>query len=116
MPVVDVYDISRNKVGEANLRDDIFNIPVQGHILHEVVTMQLACRRSGHSLYQGTFRSERRWAQTLAPERDRSRPSRVESLPSVARRRCRLRTQAPELRLQGTQKSTSPGIENGSFQ
>jgi large subunit ribosomal protein L4 len=53
MPVVDVFDISRTKVGEATLRDDIFSIPVQGHILHEVVTMQLACRRSGTASTKG---------------------------------------------------------------
>jgi large subunit ribosomal protein L4 len=53
MPVVDVYDISRTKVGETTLRDDIFSIPVQGHILHEVVTMQLACRRSGTASTKG---------------------------------------------------------------
>jgi large subunit ribosomal protein L4 len=53
MPVVDVYDISRTKVGETTLRDDIFSIPVQGHIMHEVVTMQLACRRSGTASTKG---------------------------------------------------------------
>ncbi|HAY21909.1 50S ribosomal protein L4 [Desulfobacca acetoxidans] len=53
MPVIDVYDIDRNKVGEVSLRDDIFNIPVQGHILHEVVTMQLACRRAGTASTKG---------------------------------------------------------------
>ena len=53
MPVVDVLDVSRTKVGEATLRDDIFSIPVQGHILHEVVTMQRACRRSGSASTKG---------------------------------------------------------------
>jgi large subunit ribosomal protein L4 len=53
MTVVDVFDISRTKVGEATLRDDIFSVPVQGHILHEVVTMQLASRRSGTACTKG---------------------------------------------------------------
>lgn len=53
MAVVDVYDINRAKVGETTLRDDIFGIPVQGHIMHEVVTMQLACRRSGTASTKG---------------------------------------------------------------
>jgi large subunit ribosomal protein L4 len=53
MAVVDVYDINRAKVGEINLRDDIFSVPVQGHIMHEVVTMQLACRRSGTASTKG---------------------------------------------------------------
>lgn len=53
MAVIDVYDINRAKVGETTLRDDIFGIPVQGHIMHEVVTMQLACRRSGTASTKG---------------------------------------------------------------
>jgi large subunit ribosomal protein L4 len=53
MAVVDVYDISRAKVGETTLRDDIFSVPVQGHIMHEVVTMQLACRRAGTAATKG---------------------------------------------------------------
>jgi large subunit ribosomal protein L4 len=53
MAVIDVYDINRAKVGETTLRDDIFGIPVQGHIMHEVVTMQLACRRSGTACTKG---------------------------------------------------------------
>jgi large subunit ribosomal protein L4 len=53
MAVVDVYDISRAKVGETTLRDDIFGIPVHGHIMHEVVTMQLACRRAGTASTKG---------------------------------------------------------------
>lgn len=53
MAVVDVYDINRAKVGEINLRDDIFSVPVQGHIMHEVVTMQLACRRAGTASTKG---------------------------------------------------------------
>jgi len=53
MPVVDVYDVNRTKVGEATLRDDIFSVPVRGHILHEVVTMQLACRRAGTASTKG---------------------------------------------------------------
>ncbi len=53
MAVVDVYDISRAKVGEATLHDDIFSVPVQGHIMHEVVTMQLACRRAGTASTKG---------------------------------------------------------------
>lgn len=53
MAVVDVYDITRAKVGETTLRDDIFGIPVQGHIMHEVVTMQRACRRAGTASTKG---------------------------------------------------------------
>lgn len=47
MAVVDVLNRKAEKVSKTDLVDTIFNIPVQGNILHEVVTMQLAKRRSG---------------------------------------------------------------------
>lgn len=47
MAVVDVINNKAEKVSQTDLVDTIFNIPVKGSILHEVVTMQLAKRRSG---------------------------------------------------------------------
>ncbi|MBU0987563.1 MAG: 50S ribosomal protein L4 [Proteobacteria bacterium] len=47
MAVVDVVNCKAEKVSEADLVDAVFNIPVKSSILHEVVTMQLASRRSG---------------------------------------------------------------------
>jgi len=47
MPVVDIVDITNNKVGEASLTDDIFGVKVNPFLIHEVVKMQLANRRSG---------------------------------------------------------------------
>lgn len=47
MPTVDVYNIQKEKVGQVDLREDIFGVPVKGHVLHEVVTWQRACRRAG---------------------------------------------------------------------
>jgi large subunit ribosomal protein L4 len=47
MPTIDVYNIQKEKVGELDLKDEIFGVEVKGHLLHEVVTWQLACRRSG---------------------------------------------------------------------
>ncbi|SHK32038.1 50S ribosomal protein L4 [Thermocrinis minervae] len=35
------------KVGDVELRDDVFNVKVKKHILWEVVKWQLACRRQG---------------------------------------------------------------------
>ena len=40
MPTVDVYNIAKEKVGELDLKDEIFGIEVKGHVLHEVVTWQ----------------------------------------------------------------------------
>lgn len=47
MAVVDVQNINGEKVSQMDLADSIFNVPLKGSILHEVVTMQLARRRSG---------------------------------------------------------------------
>ena len=47
MPVVDVHNLAGKKVSQAELRDDIFDVPVNPHVLHEVVVMQLANRRAG---------------------------------------------------------------------
>jgi len=47
MPTVDVVNINKEKVGEVELQEEIFGVPVRGHVLHEVVTWQRACRRAG---------------------------------------------------------------------
>lgn len=47
MAIVDVLNSKAEKVSQTELVDTIFNIPVKGNILHEVVIMQLAKRRSG---------------------------------------------------------------------
>ena len=47
MAVVDVLNSKAEKVSQTDLADSIFNVPVKPNILHEVVTMQLASRRSG---------------------------------------------------------------------
>jgi len=47
MPVVDVIDKSGAKIAEIELLNEIFNVPIKKHILHEVVKMQLNNRRSG---------------------------------------------------------------------
>lgn len=47
MTVVNIVNCNAEKVSEVELEDDIFSIPVKPHVLHEVVTMQLANRRAG---------------------------------------------------------------------
>lgn len=46
MPVVDVKNSKGKKVSQVELADSIFNVPVKSSVLHEVVTMQMANRRS----------------------------------------------------------------------
>ena len=47
MAVVDVLNSKAEKVSQTDLADTIFNVPVKPNVLHEVVTMQRASRRSG---------------------------------------------------------------------
>jgi large subunit ribosomal protein L4 len=47
MAVVEVKNINGEKVSEVELTDSIFNVPIKPSVLHEIVTMQLASRRSG---------------------------------------------------------------------
>jgi large subunit ribosomal protein L4 len=48
MAVVDVHNIAGKPVAQVELPDEVFNVPVKAHVLHEVVTMQLANRRSAN--------------------------------------------------------------------
>lgn len=47
MPVVDVYNLKKEKVGQIELSDQIFDAPIKPHLVHEVVVAQLASRRAG---------------------------------------------------------------------
>ncbi|KKK68774.1 hypothetical protein LCGC14_2940700, partial [marine sediment metagenome] len=45
MAVVDIQNINGETVSQIDLTDNIFDVTVKQHVLHEVVTMQLANRR-----------------------------------------------------------------------
>ncbi len=47
MPVLDVQNIQGEQLSQITLDDDVFSVPVKSSVLHQVVTMQLANRRSG---------------------------------------------------------------------
>jgi large subunit ribosomal protein L4 len=47
MPIVDVFNLKREKVGELKLADEVFAAEVKEHLFHEVVVAQLASRRAG---------------------------------------------------------------------
>ncbi len=49
MPVLEVVNQKNEPVGEVTLDDAIFDGQVREHLIHEVVVMQLAARRSGTS-------------------------------------------------------------------
>ena len=47
MAVAEVFNTENKKVGEVELNEALFGLEVKKHILHDVVKMQLANRRSG---------------------------------------------------------------------
>ncbi|MFB3926842.1 MAG: 50S ribosomal protein L4 [Syntrophales bacterium] len=47
MPVLDVYDIEKNKVSQIELDDAVFDAEISDAAVHEVVRMQMASRRAG---------------------------------------------------------------------
>ena len=47
MTTVDVYNLQKEKVSELELREEVFNVPMKEHVLHQVVLGQLNNRRSG---------------------------------------------------------------------
>jgi large subunit ribosomal protein L4 len=47
MPIVDVLNSKGEKVSQTELVDILFNVTIRPSVLHEVVTMQLAQKRSG---------------------------------------------------------------------
>lgn len=49
MATVDVLNIQGDKVSQADLPDDIFDVPVKRSVLHQVVKAQLAKKRSGNA-------------------------------------------------------------------
>lgn len=53
MPTVDVYNTSRDVVGQLELPEEIFGVLVKPHVMHEVVLYQLAKRRAGTAKTKG---------------------------------------------------------------
>ncbi len=49
MAKADLLDIKGAKVGEVEIRDEIWNVEVKPYLIHDVVVMQLANRRRGTS-------------------------------------------------------------------
>ena len=53
MATVDLYNTNNEVVGQLDLRDDIFAVAVNPHVLHQVVLYQLAKRRAGTAKVKG---------------------------------------------------------------
>jgi large subunit ribosomal protein L4 len=53
MPMVAVWNSKNEQVGAIELNDQVFNVPIKSHLVHEVVNMQLAKRRAGTASTKG---------------------------------------------------------------
>jgi large subunit ribosomal protein L4 len=47
MATIDIFDINKNRVGEIEISDTVFNAEVKEYLIHEAVKIQLANRRAG---------------------------------------------------------------------
>lgn len=47
MPTLDLFNQEKKKVGDIQLRDDVFSVPVNVALVHQVIKAQLAGRRQG---------------------------------------------------------------------
>jgi large subunit ribosomal protein L4 len=47
MAIAEIIDVKGEKIGEIEIKDEIFNCEIKPYLIHDVVTMQLANRRSG---------------------------------------------------------------------
>jgi large subunit ribosomal protein L4 len=47
MPVLEIYDIQKNKISEVELSDAVFGVEVNESAIYEVVRMQMAAKRQG---------------------------------------------------------------------
>ena len=73
MALADVFDIKGEKVGEVEIKDEVFNCDVKPYLMHDVVTMQLANRRRGTASTK--TRKEVRGGGKKAFSTERNRPS-----------------------------------------
>ena len=47
MPAIDVFNLKKEKVSEVELKDEVFNVPIKEHVVHQVIVGQLSGHRSG---------------------------------------------------------------------
>mgnify|MGYP001195921418 FL=1 len=53
MAKISVFDINNQQVSERELAEDVFNVDVKGHLIHDMVRYQLAKRRQGTACTKG---------------------------------------------------------------
>ena len=71
MAIADILNIEGAKVGEVEIKDEIFNCEVKPYLIHDVVKMQLANRRRGTAKTKGRSEVSGGGQKTIQTERDR---------------------------------------------
>jgi large subunit ribosomal protein L4 len=84
MATIDVYNLEREKTSQVELDEDVFNVEVKPHLLHQVVVSQLLKRRSGTAAAKG--RSEVKSSGTKLWRQKGTGRARVGSANSPTRR------------------------------
>ncbi len=47
MTAVDVFNLQKEKISEIELKDEVFDVPIKEHVVHQVIVGQLSSSRSG---------------------------------------------------------------------
>ena len=47
MTAVDVFNLQKEKISEVELKDEVFDVPIKSHVVHQVIIGQLCNFRSG---------------------------------------------------------------------
>jgi large subunit ribosomal protein L4 len=66
MPIIDVVDTKKNKIGTVDLPSEVFGCKPHGSLVHEAVVMQRACGRQGtaSTLRRGEVSGSVSWVGT----------------------------------------------------
>jgi large subunit ribosomal protein L4 len=84
MPKIDVYNLRKEKESRMEIKDEIFDVPIRKHVLHQVVVSQLLGRRSGTASTNG--RSEVRGSRSKLYRQKGTGRARVGAASSPTRR------------------------------
>ncbi|MBW1766124.1 MAG: 50S ribosomal protein L4 [Deltaproteobacteria bacterium] len=53
MTIIDIYNLQREKTSQLELKEEVFNVLIKKHILHQVVVGQLLNKKSGSASTKG---------------------------------------------------------------
>ena len=114
MPTAKILDLTSQEVGEVELADAVFGVPLNEPLIHEAVRSFLANRRAGTS-DKNARRCRRRRPKALAPERHGPSANCQLAFAPLERRRERPWATATRLVVQLAQEDEEAGDVRGDF-